>query len=166
MCSALRIQDCLCFHMDLLATIELIPFWAWLTAGVLLILIDALATNTVYFGCLGASLLVIGLLDAIGFSGLIQAITLPVIFPLVAWQVPRQIKPFMAGRQVEPIIEDLIGTTGSVIDPPSQSGEYRAHFTSHGDWQIRVRGDVVLHPGDLVHVIDREGLVLIVERAG
>jgi membrane protein implicated in regulation of membrane protease activity len=147
----------------MVAVIESVPVWIWLTTGVLLIMFDAFAASTVYLGCMGASFLAIGLLDAAGLSGLMQVLALPVVFPLLAWQAPRYIKKFMS-RRYDSNIDGMLGKTGSVIDLSNQIGDTRAHFAGNGDWQVRTREAGGLNPGDHVRVVGRSGLELIVER--
>lgn len=130
----------------------------------LLIAFDAFASSTVYLGCMGASFLVIGLLDAAGLSGLMQVLALPVVFPLLAWQAPRYMKQFMSSHEVVSDLEEMLGKTGRVIDPSNQTGDTRAHFAGDGDWQVRTRKAESLNPGDHVRVVGNEGLGLIVVR--
>jgi membrane protein implicated in regulation of membrane protease activity len=148
--------------MDLLVAIESVPVWIWLTTGVVLVAFDVFASSTVFLGCIGVSFLIIGLLDALGLSGFVQVLALPIVFPLLAWQAPRLMKHHMMDHDVVPDVEEMIGMTGTVIDQPSCSDMNRAHFAGCGDWQVRYTEN--LKPGDRVQVIGREGLELLVER--
>lgn len=150
--------------MDLIHAIESVPVWLWLTLAAALVALDAFATSSVYFGCLGVSFFMVGLLDALEMPGDIQIAALIVVFPIVAWKAPRVLARFARTHDLLPDLDALQGQVGRVLDSGSSGSAIRAHFADHGDWQIRCKQNITLRQGDEVQVVERDGLVLIVER--
>jgi membrane protein implicated in regulation of membrane protease activity len=145
--------------------IEAIPFWYLLAAGLILVLIDMLLTNDFHLMWVGIAVGATGGANALRLPGELQLLTFVVSCGALMLYGRRVVRSLPNRAPAGSVLTDIRGACGVVLHQTNPAtGEARAHLQEHGEWRVvSVRRDVPLAAGQRVRVVDREGLVLIVE---
>jgi len=145
--------------------IESIPFWILLAGGLILIGVDICIANSQYLMWVGIGVIAASLASAAKLPGEIQVVVFVGTLVCSAIYARKWIAALPRNQPRASSATDLRDAVGTVLhDAESVEGEGRAFIQDHGEWRIRPhQATVRFSPGDRVRVVEREGLILLVE---
>jgi membrane protein implicated in regulation of membrane protease activity len=150
--------------IDLVLFIETTPSWVILTIGLSLILIDLFITFDSFSMLIGLALMAVGCMNYFGLSGNIQIASFPILLIFNLVFIRKFFLSLSSNKKEWVGVHNLIGKFGKVILVKKEDGSNgRVFIQGHGEWDFSSKDNKSMHLNDRVKVIERNGLMLIVE---
>ncbi len=147
--------------VDLLTLIENTPTWVFLTIGLTFILVDLFIINTSYFIVIGLSIMMVGGLSFLKYSGLFQLASFPIFLILNLLLIRKFFIDFSSNNELG--ADGIIGASGKInyVDESDDSSGM-AEISGFGEWKVKNMNNKKLNVNAEIKVIKREGLTLLV----
>lgn len=135
-------------------------WWIWITAGVLLALVELLAGGELWLLFAGISAIIVGLLAGVGMTDLAAQFLVFTVLAVSAFFVRRRFtRPSDTGKVGSESLVGELGSATSVIGPGKPGN---AQFRG-SPWPARSATGQAIASGTTVRVVRMEGITLFVE---